>query len=56
MGHIRRLMGVCNQHNTSIWPGMSPVQHLTLVCRMHAVLRFEVPLLVEKHLRSVDLW
>ncbi|GIQ82385.1 ABC transporter A, ABCA [Kipferlia bialata] len=55
MGHIRRLLGVCNQHNTSIWPGMTPRQHLTMVCRMHSVPRFEVPRLIEDGLRSVAL-
>ncbi|GIQ82084.1 ABC transporter A, ABCA [Kipferlia bialata] len=56
MNHIRRRLGVCSQHNTSIWPGMTARQHLRLVCRMHAVPRFEVAHLIEQSLRSVALW
>lgn len=56
MNHIRRKIGVCPQHNTTLWPGLTPVQHLKLVCLLHNIPEFEIPMLVEKHLRQVALY
>ncbi|TNJ29464.1 ABC transporter family protein [Giardia muris] len=55
MNHIRRRIGVCPQFNTTLWPGLTPEQHLRFVCLLHNVPEFDIPTLTEKSLRRVAL-
>ncbi|GIQ79794.1 ABC transporter A, ABCA [Kipferlia bialata] len=52
---IRRTLGICPQGNTTIWPSLSPIQHMWIVCMIKGIPKRCIKAMAHELLGYVDL-